>query len=472
LIGNIRNLVRRVVDFYRDRGYFSQIYRLAVPIALQNLLTASLSMVGSVMVGQLGDTAIAAVGLAGQVFFLLILILFGIGSGSAMFTAQLWGNKDIANLRKVLGLCLTLGLVVAGLFLFFCELFPARIIGIFTVDPRVIALSSDYLRIYAWAFLFFSITSGYAAVLRSIGEVKLPMVVTVSALALNISLNYILIFGALGLPAMGIRGAAFSAVIARVSECLALVFITYWKKYPVAASINELLGFNIGFFVKIFKPVFPVILNELMWSLAITTYNVVYARIGTPSIAAMNIVGTVDNLAFVPFFGLSSAIAIISGQKIGAGEKEGAYRDVGRTLGLTGMFAFLVCIIVLSIKGPLIGLYNISPDVALYVNRALVVLALWMVVRSQNMILVVGMMRSGGDTRYSLFLDGVIIWILGVPMALLGGFVLHLPVYLVYLLVMSEELTKCVLGLRRYFSRKWIHDLTQAVGTPSPTLDI
>jgi putative MATE family efflux protein len=472
LQNDIRDPVQRVVEFYRDKVFLSQLYHLAAPIALQNLLTASLSMVGSVMVGQLGDAAIAAVGLAGQVFFLLILILFGIGSGSAMFTAQLWGNKDIVSLRKVLGLCLAMGLVVAGLFLFSCELFPDRIIGIFTIDSQVIALGGEYLRIYAWAFLFFSITSGYAAVLRSIGQVKLPMLVTVSALALNIALNYVLIFGAFGFPAMGIRGAAISAVIARITECVVLVFITYWKKYPVAAKINELLGFNPGFFFKIFKPVFPVILNELLWSLAITTYNIVYARIGTPSIAAMNIVGTVDNLALVPFFGLSSAIAIIAGHKIGAGEKEGAYRDVGRTLGLTGLFALLVCGIVLAIKGPIIGLYKITPDVALYANRAMVVLALWIVVRSQNMILVVGMMRSGGDTRYSLFLDGVIIWILGVPMAALGGFIMHLPVYWVYLMVMLEELTKCILGLRRYFSRKWIHDLAQTVSLPSPVPDI
>ena len=460
-----------MTDFFRDGAFLTRLYHLAAPIALQNLLTASLNMVGSVMVGQLGDATIAAVGLSGQVFFLLSLILFGIGSGSAMFTAQLWGRKDLENLRKVLGMGLAMGLVVAGIFLFACELFPAWIIGIFTIDPQVITLGSEYLRIYAWAFLFFSLTSGFASVLRSIGEVKLPMLVTVSALAFNIALNYILIFGALGFPALGIRGAAISAVIARVAECLALGFIIYWKKYPIASRLSELLGFNLGFLTKVFKPVLPVILNELMWSLAITMYNVVYARIGTPSIAAMNIVGTVDNLALVPFLGLSSAIAIISGHKIGAGEKGQAFRDVGRTLILTMLFAFLVSGVVLVIKGPIISLYKITPDVALYTNRALIILAVWMVVRSQNMILVVGMMRSGGDTRYSLFLDGIIIWILGVPMALLGGVILHLPVYLVYLMVMSEELTKCILGLQRYFSRKWIHDLTQTISIPSPTLE-
>jgi putative MATE family efflux protein len=472
LRSGILNPFRRVTDLFQDKAFLAQLYHLAAPIALQNLLTASLNMVGSVMVGQLGDAAIASVGLAGQVFFLLSLILFGIGSGSAMFTAQLWGNKDIVSLRKVLGLCLAMGLVTGGLFLFICELFPAIIIGIFTIDPQVITLGSDYLRIYAWTFLFFSITSGYASVLRSIGEVKLPMLVTVSALALNIALSYILIFGAFGFPVLGIRGAAFSGVIARGCECLVLVLITYRKKYPIAAKVRELIGYNLGFVVKIFKPVLPVILNELLWSTAVTAYSVVYARIGTPSIAAMNIVSTVDNLALVPFLGLSSAIAIISGHKIGAGEKESAYQEVGQTMGLTAIFAILVSGIVLVIRQPVVSLYRVTPDVALYANRALVILALWMVVRSQNMVLVVGMMRSGGDTRYSLFLDGFIIWILGVPMAVFGGFILHLPVYWVYLMVMSEELTKCILGLQRYFSRKWIHDLAQTVTPLSPILDI
>jgi putative MATE family efflux protein len=462
------NLASRVVKKYQDKAFLTQLYHLAAPIALQNLLTASLNMVGNVMVGQLGDAAIASVGLAGQVFFLLSLVLFGISSGSAMFTAQLWGSKDIVTLRKVFGLCLTLGLFTAVLFFISSELFPDRIIGIFTVDPQVREMGGDYLRIYAWAFLFFSFTSGYAAILRSIGEVKLPMLVTVSALILNICLSYVLIFGSFNLPAMGIRGAAYSAIIARLAECLLLILITHWKKYPVAVKIKELLGFNIAFLIQVFKPVLPVIINELLWSLAVTTYNIVYARIGTSSIAAMNIVGTVDNLALVPFFGLSSAAAIMTGHKIGAGEKEAAHRDVGKILSLAIIFSFIICGMVFILKSPIIGLYQITPDVALFTDRALIILAVWMVVRSQNMILVVGMMRSGGDTRYSLFLDGIIIWILGVPMAVLGGLILKLPVYWVYLIVMSEELIKCILGLRRYVSKKWIHDLTQTINILPP----
>jgi putative MATE family efflux protein len=463
----IKKTVQPVVHFYSDKVYFSQLYRLAAPITLQNLLTASLGMVGNVMVGQLGDTAMAASSLAGQIFFLLILILFGIGSGSAMFTAQLWGKKDIVSLRKVQGLCLALGLAVAFIFFLLSEFFSRDLIGFFSTDPQVILLGGDFLKLYAWAFLFFSVTSGFAAILRSIGEVKIPLVITVAALAFNIILNYGLIFGNLGLPKMGLQGAALSAVIARALECIALVVTVYWIKSPIAASLGELTRFDLNFIGQVFKPVLPVILNELLWSTAITMYNFVYARIGTPSMAAMNIVATVDNLALVPFMGLSGAVAIMAGNKIGAGEYDDAYHYVGRTLGLTAFIALLVGLIVLAIKTPVIGLYKITPDVVVYANNGLIILGAWLIVRSQNMILIVGALRSGGDTRYSLFLDGLIIWFLGVPMALLGGFILRLPVYWVYLMVMSEELTKCILGLRRFFSHKWIHDLTQIKSSTS-----
>lgn len=462
------SIISRINKYYSDREALAQLYKFAAPIAFQNLITALLAMAGSVMVGQLGDAPLVAVALAGQIFFLLILVTFGIASGSAMFTAQLWGNRDIENLHKVQGLCLILGLFAALIFFIPSEFFPTQVLSIFSEDVQVIALGSEYLKIIAWAFFLFSVTSGFSAVLRSVGQVKLPMAVNVSALGLNIGLSYVLIFGKFGLPAMGIFGAAWAVVISRAAECLGLVILVYTRKLPVAASLREMTGFNLGFVDKVFKPVLPVILNELLWSLAISTYSVIYARIGTTSIAAMNIVSTVDNLSIVPFMGLSSAAAIIVGNKIGAGKKDEAYTNVGQTLGITLALSILVGGLVLLTNNLVLSFYQVSAEVIFLAHRALIVLGCFLIIRSQNMILVVGMMRSGGDSRYSLFLDGVIIWILGVPMAVLGGFILRLPVYWVYLFVMSEELVKCILGLRRYFTRKWLHDLSQTVQNPVP----
>jgi putative MATE family efflux protein len=334
----------------------------------------------------------------------------------------------------------------------------------------VIAQGGEFLRLYAWAFLFFSVSSGYAAVLRSVGEVKLPLVISSVSLAVNIILNYGLIFGKLGLPAMGLQGVALSTVIARAVECCAFVLAVNWRKTPLACGIRELLEFDLHFVCQVFKPVLPVILNEVLWSTAITVYSVVYARIGTPSIAAMNILGTVDNLALVPFFGISGAIAIMVGNKIGEGDSKDAFRYVGRALGLTVVISFLVGALVLAVKASILSFYKVTPDVIRDAGNALIIESIWLCIRSQNMVLIIGALRSGGDTRFSLFLDGIIIWVLGVPLAILGGMILHLPVYWVYLMVMSEEFTKWLVGLWRFFSRKWIHDLTHIAARPEKDL--
>jgi putative MATE family efflux protein len=460
LLNGIRNQVRRVADYYRDPEYFRQLFKIGIPVALQQAIFSLLNMVGYVMVGQRGDVAMAAVGVAGQVYFLLNLFLFGIVSGSAMVTAQLWGKGDILNIRKVLALCLWMSIAISGIFVILAETIPAQIVGFYSSDPQVIALGSDYLRILAGAFIFFAITFSYGLILRSVGNIKLPVSISVASVVLNILLSYGLIFGKLGLPEMGVLGAAWAAFISRVLECVTLLAVTYATRSPVAGAPRELMSFDSRFFARVMKPVLPVILNELLWSLGITAYNAVYGHIGTEALAAINIALTVDNLAMALFIGAGTATSVAVGNLIGAGEKEKAYRYSGRSLGLGIGLAVLVGVIVLLTRDPVIALYKVSSEAADAAYRILTILGLFLWIRMTNMIVIIGILRSGGDTRYSLFLDGVIIWILGVPMAVLGGFVLHLPVYWVYLMVMSEELTKCILGLRRYFSRKWIHDLT------------
>ncbi|PJH76282.1 MAG: hypothetical protein CO064_02085 [Anaerolineae bacterium CG_4_9_14_0_8_um_filter_58_9] len=306
-------------------------------------------------------------------------------------------------------------------------------------------------------------TFSYALVLRSTGDVKMPMAVSVSALSLNVLLSFGLIFGKLGLPEMGVLGAALALLISRIVECITLLALTYYKRSPVAAALRELLQFDPHFMVKVLKPVLPVALNELLWAAGITAYNVVYARISTEAIAAMNIVSTVDNLALTLFIGITNATTVLVGNRIGAGEDEEAFRYGARSTGLSTVLALLVGGLILLARNPVLALYKVSPDVIQYAHRVMLILASFLWVRAQNMTLIVGAFRGGGDTRFALFLDGFIIWMLGVPLAFLGGFVFHLPVYWVYLLVMSEEATKYILSLPRFFSRKWIHDLAQTV---------
>ena len=454
------SIFRKLLDFYKDPDYFPNIRKIALPIIIQQLVFSGLNMLGVVFVGQKGDASVAAVGLAGQVAFLLNLVHFGIISGAAMFTAQFWGKRDIPNLRRVLGLCLMLAISASLIFFSLAQFLPSEILHIYSKDPVVIELGTSYIRTFSWTFLFFAITFSYALVMRSTGDVKTPTTVSVCALLISTFLSYSLIFGKFGLPELGIQGAAVAAVIARFLECIALLTIIYVRKSPVAASLRELTGFDRVFFGRVIKPMLPVILNELFWSLGITTYNIIYGRMGTQSYAAINIVSTIEQVAFVIFIGVSNATSVLVGNRIGAGQEEEAYRYAGRSLGIGVVGGIFLGLILQLVKAPILSLYNVSPAVIQNAGSLINVVTFFLWVRVNNMTTVVGILRAGGDTRFSLFLDGMIIWIVGVPMAYLGAFVFDFPVHLVYLCAMSEEATKWVLGIRRYFSRKWINNLT------------
>lgn len=415
------------------------------------------------MIGQLGEAPVAAVGLANQVFFLLQLVLFGINSGSAMFTAQLWGKQDIPNIRKVLSLALLMGLAAASFFLAFAWFAPEFVIGIYSRDPIVIALGSEYLQIFSWAYLFLAVSFGFAIIMRSIGEVKIPMLVSLTALGFNAIASYVLIFGKLGFPALEVRGAAIAGLLARIVEFCLFIGIVYLRRMPIALRPSDFLNLNLSFAARVFKPILPVIMNETFWSFGITAYYVVYARIGTNSIAAMNIVATIDNMALVLVFGISHATAIMVGNRIGAGEDQRAFDYAVCSLILVICLAIFIGSQVLLWSPAILGLYKVSAEVIYFARRILTILSLLLWVRAANALIVVGILRSGGDTLFSFFLDGLIIWVVGVPSAFFTAFVLGWPIYWVYLAIMSEEILKFCFGLWRVFTRRWIHNLTQTV---------
>ena len=424
---------------------------------------SGLNMLGVIFVGQKGEASVAAVGLAGQVAFLLNLVHFGIISGAAMFSAQFWGRRDVPNLRRVLGLCLMMAVSASFIFFALSQLWPSQILSIYSKDSSVIDLGTDYIRTFSWTFIFYAITFSYAFVMRSTGDVKTPTTISVLALLLTTFLSYSLIFGKFGLPELGIQGAAVAAVIARLLECVTLLTVIYRGNSPVAASLRELTNFDGGFFGKVIRPMFPVILNELLWALGVTTYNIIYGRMGTSSYAAMNIVSTIEQMAFVIFIGIANATSVLVGNRIGAGREEEAQLYAGRSLGLGVVGGIIIGLILQLVKEPVLSLYNVSPEVIENAGHVIDVVSLFLWVRVTNMTIVIGILRAGGDTRFSLFLDGIIIWLVGVPMAYLGANVFHLPVYLVYLCAMSEEVTKWFLGIARYRSRKWINDLAAQV---------
>lgn len=442
-----------------DKPFLARLFRLSLPIMLQNLFVVLGSTITTLMTGQLGDRAIAASGLANQLFFLLSLAQFGVSSGCAIFTAQYWGSRDTSNILKAMGVSLLLGVGVGGIFALVAGIFPHEFLGVFTTDQTVIELGAGFLRIVGFSYLFTPVIVSYAFVLRTTGNARLPMLVSTSGVVINAVLGYGLIFGRLGLPEMGLNGAAVANMVGRVSECLLLVWLVYRLKTPLAASARQLFSLERTFLKRILNKVLPVLSNELAWALGIMAYSAIYARIGTEAIAAVSIKDTMENMLFVPFIGLVNALAILVGNAIGSGKEEKAYGYVKQALAITLALGAVLGAVMFLGRGFIVGLYNISSQTHLFGINLLTVLAavLWM--RTANLVFFIGMMRSGGDTRFAYVMDAGSMWMIGVPLALVGAFVLRLPVYYVYLLVMVEEVVKFTVSLWRFRSRRWIHNL-------------
>ena len=447
------------LSFLKDRSFIRELLVIAIPISFQQLINASLNMIDVIMVGQLGETSIAALGLSNQIFFVLILILFGATSGMSIFTAQFWGKQEIEPIRKVLGMSLILSISVAFIFTLVATLMPEIILGLYTKDAEVIRLGSSYLRIVGFTYIPIAIATSYIAILRSIQLVRLTVVATVSALIFKTILGYGLIFGIGGLPALGVRGAAIGTASGWTLELVLLLIFIYTQKTPLAANPLTFFSFDKVFFTRVITTVMPAVANEMFWSLGITTYNAIYAHIGTDSIAAINVNATIEELGFVIFLGLGNACAVIVGNRIGAGRKDEAYEIVRRVIILGMIFAVLVGLVIILLREAVVGLYDLSPSGENNVRWLLLVMASTLWIRMFNFSTFIGALRAGGDTRFALIMEICSIWLIGVPAAYVGAFVLHLPVYLVYLMVMLEEVAKAFVSSWRFRSRKWIHDL-------------
>jgi len=446
----------------RNNEFVTKLIKIAIPVIIQNLIMSLLNFVDIIMIGSLGEVSIAAVGLSNQMFFLLNFFLFGISSGTAIFAAQFWGKKLVTDIHKVLGLGLLVTLGIGTLFTLGATVFPRIVLSLYSDDPMVVAEGVKYLFIVGFSYLFTASTYIFAGVARSTEQVKIPMLISIIALGINTLLNYCLIFGNWGFPKMGVEGAALATLIARVFECLVLLVVLYLRREPSAASIKSMMGFDKKFVIRFFKTSLPVVFSEVFWSTGMTVYYMIYARIGTEAIAAINICNTVEGLAFVLFTGINTACAIMIGGKIGEGKEDLAQIYAKRFL-LIGFVSSVVVGfgILLSTEG-ILSLYNVSSVVQDSIRYLMVVLTFALWVKTANMIQSGGILRSGGDTLFALIMDASTIWIVGVPLALVAGFVLHLPIYWVVAVVMLEEVVKFLIGFFRVMSKKWINNLVKS----------
>lgn len=448
------------LSFFRDRAFLREMLTIALPISFQQLVNASLNMIDVIMVGQLGEASIAALGLSNQVFFVFILLLFGTTSGMAIFTAQFWGRQEIEPIRKVLGMSIITTSLIALVFTLAAALMPRALLGFYTNDTEVIEIGAQYLRIVGFTYIPVAIATSYIAVLRSIQLIRITVIATVSALIFKTILGYMLIFGLAGFPALGVRGAAIGTASGWALELLLLIGLVYAQKTPLATNrLRTLFSFDMSFLARVLRTAMPAMANELFWSVGITTYNAIYARIGTDSIAAINVNATVEGLGFVVFMGFGNACAVMVGNRIGAGKKAEAYETVRRVIILSVLAAWAVGVLVLFLRDFVVGLYDLSPSGVNNVRMLMLMMACTLWIRMFNFSTFIGALRAGGDTRFALIMEICSIWLIGVPAAYIGAFVLHLPVYYVYLMVALEEVVKAFVSAWRFRSRKWIHDL-------------
>jgi len=444
----------------RDKSFYIAIISLALPIMLQNLLASSLSFVDTVMIGQLGEIQIAAVGLANQMFFLVILLFFGISSGASIFFAQFWGNKDLKSIHKTLGLALTIGVSGAAILSAISIFLPEEIMRVFTPDKAVIASGAEYLKIVGISYIFTAVTFIFSAALRSTENARTPLIVSAISMTTNAIFNYLLIFGKFGFPQMGVRGAAIATAGSRALEMCLIIPISYIKKKPTAAPFSEIFSFSKEFTAKFLNLVSPVILNEMAWSLGMVMYKIVFARMGTSIIASSNISESIQSLFFVVFIGTANSSAILIGKKIGEKNQELAKTYASGFLVLGLVFGAVVGVLMASFSSLIPRAFNASPEILAITTKSLLIMSLILPIKVFNMHSIIGVLRSGGDTRYSLILEITSVWFVGVPLAFVGGLVLHIPIYYLYGLVGLEEIYKLFISARRVRSGKWINDLT------------
>jgi putative MATE family efflux protein len=452
-------ITKTLKNIAEDKKFIRKAISITVPIALQALLNTSLNLVDTVMIGSLGQSSIAAVGLANKVFFVFTLLLFGVVSGSSILTAQYFGKKDIDNIRRVLGMSLIIGLIGSIIFVIPSLICPKIVMSIFTPNENIIKIGASYLAIAAISYPLTAITNVYVALLRGINQVKAPVVITVFSICVKVMLNYTLIFGHFGVPALGVQGEAIATLIARTIECTFILSVVYYEKGPAAAKFKELISFNKNFVKLYFSTVSTVILNEFMWGLGVTMYSLVYGRMGDGAVAAITITQTVEQIMTVIFQGISAAAAVILGNELGANKLEDAKIHAKYFIILQFIFALIMSTICLLIRSPVIMLFNVTDSVAIDISKCLIVFSCYLPFKIFNWVNIVGILRSGGDTKAALMLDITGVWLVGIPFAYLGGMILGLPIYFVYALVTFEEVYKFILGFKRYKKRIWLKNL-------------
>ncbi len=433
--------------------------RVALPIAVQSLIASSLSLIDNLMVGSLGELELNAVGVSVQFFFVNWMLLFGFTSGTATFISQFYGVGDMKNIKKTTGFGLTSACVIGLVFFSIGMLFPQYVLRIFTKFPEVIELGVVYIRTGAPCFLFLAITQPFTVALRATQQTRLPLYASVTALATNTFLNYVLIFGKFGAPALGVQGAALATSIARFIEMSIILYIVFGRKNIVAGHFSEYFSYGKDLAGRIIRNALPTTVQETMWGFGTSLYVAAFARIGITAGAAIQACNTINNMFCLAAFSVGDAVLILVGQKLGEGKKELAY-VMAKKMTVIGLMLGVIAGIGLIITGePLLSMFEFTEEGADVAMKILLIYGLTLWLNLYNGIHVSGTLRSGGDTKFAMIAETCTVWLIGVPLAFITSLYFGWPVYFALLAVKIEEVVKGAILTWRFFSKKWLNNV-------------
>ena len=453
----------------REPGFYRRLWVLSLPIILQNIITTSLGFADTFMVGLLGNAEMAAVTAANVPIFIIQVVIFGFQSGMAVLVSQYWGRRDVDNINRCMGVALyavTGFSTVLALITFF---FPSQVLGLITPNQELVALGARYIQIVGFSYIFNGISSIYAGVQRSTEYPAFGMLLFAISMCVNTFLNFVLIFGKFGAPAMGITGAAVATFTSRVVEFAVAAGFALWnKRLPLRWGCILRPGRSIlRGFVKYST---PVVCNEAMWSIGTSMLTVIMGHMANSQdmLAAYALIGNIDKLSTVVCFGIAASAAVIVGKEIGQGRDKERVYQVSWTLLLVSMLigAFVMAVLLVLLptffRPVLFPLFKLTPGAVEVAGYLAVIYAVFMPMRAFDITNITGVLRAGGDGKVASIIDICPLWLVAIPLMALSGLVFHAPTWLVCVSMQAENICKCPLGLIRFHSRKWINDITRA----------
>lgn len=447
-----------------NKSYMSEVIKIGLPVTIQSIFQAAYSLVDQLMVGTLGTVSIAGSGLGAKFSSLVSFTLNSVAAVASILIAQYFGSKDKKGISKSFSTCSLIAAIVALIFTLPAFLTPEVIMGIYSNEQDVVVVAASYLRIIAVSYLPMTATLMLSALLRSIEKSKYPLYVSVLSMACNIVFNYLFIFGKFGCPRMGLEGAALGTLLSRTIEAVVLGMILVAENKKENLSIR-IMGLNdLGFYKKIAVIVLPILLNEFSWSVGENIYAAIYGRLGKEALTAMTITNPLQGMFIGMFSGLSSAAVVMVGKRLGQDKKEEAY-SISKYLLKAGLIGSLIVAVCLVLIIPIYTkFFNIEPEVEKITIYIVYALAAVIFAKILNMILGGGIIRSGGNTRYTLVTDLIGTWIFGVPLGLLSAFVFKLPIYWVYFILSLEEVVRLIMGLCIFKKKNWMENVTTEEG--------